>query len=64
MEQRLRVGCERMLPGQAFKVAELRHSTFDTDNLKGLIRSIKLLLNLYRVSRVHIALKRERKNLK
>lgn len=47
MEQRLRVRFDRMLPGQAFQVAGLRHSTFDIDNLKDLIRNITPLLNLY-----------------
>lgn len=46
-EQRLRVGFDWMLPGQAFQVARLTHSTFAIDNLKGLIRNIKPLLNLY-----------------
>lgn len=46
-EQRFRVGFDRMLPGQAFHVPGLRHSAFDIDNLKGLIRNIKPLLNLY-----------------
>lgn len=47
LEQRLRVGFDGMLPGQAFQVAGLRHSTFDIDNTKGLIRNIKPLLNPY-----------------
>lgn len=49
VEQRLSqgVGLDSMLPGQAFQMAGLRHSAFDIDNLKGLIRNIKPLLNLY-----------------
>lgn len=47
VEQRLRLGFDKILPEQAFQVAGLRHPTFDIDNLKRLIRTIKPLLNLY-----------------